>query len=66
MGQLVTQWLERKFDCRVCRLLLQSYELRGIVDSSLDVMYNHSQGRGNTLARHLVCAESAIATTGLT
>lgn len=48
MGQLVTQWLERKFDCRICRLLLQSYELRGIIDSSLDIMYNHAQGRGNT------------------
>ncbi|KAF9949753.1 hypothetical protein BGZ65_007090 [Modicella reniformis] len=24
IGQLVMQWLERKFDCRICRLLLQS------------------------------------------
>ncbi|KAG0371171.1 hypothetical protein BGZ54_009530 [Gamsiella multidivaricata] len=45
IGQLVIQWLERRFDCRICRLLLQPYELRKIVDTSLDAMYNHVQGR---------------------
>ncbi|KAI8345503.1 kinetochore complex Sim4 subunit Fta1-domain-containing protein [Mortierella sp. GBAus27b] len=45
MCQLVMQWLERKFDCRICRLLLQPYELRTIVDSSLEIMYNQAQGR---------------------
>ncbi|KAK3805489.1 MAG: kinetochore complex Sim4 subunit Fta1-domain-containing protein [Benniella sp.] len=51
IGQLVMQWLERKFDCRICRLVFQSYELRSIVDSSLQVMYNHAQGRGDKKER---------------
>ncbi|KAF9364985.1 hypothetical protein BGX34_011822 [Mortierella sp. NVP85] len=49
--QLVMQWLERKFDCRICRLVFQSYELRSIVDTSLQVMYNHAQGRGDKKER---------------
>ncbi|KAI8606196.1 kinetochore complex Sim4 subunit Fta1-domain-containing protein [Dissophora ornata] len=51
IGQLVMQWLERTFDCRICRLLLQSYELRTIVDSSLEVMYGNSQGHADRRAR---------------
>ncbi|KAI1310249.1 hypothetical protein EDD11_003834 [Mortierella claussenii] len=51
IGQLVTQWLERKFDCRICRLLLQSFELRRIVNSSVDAMYNHAQGKGDMKER---------------
>ncbi|KAF9937337.1 hypothetical protein BGZ67_001380 [Mortierella alpina] len=45
LGQLVIQWLERKFDCRICRLSLQTYELRKVVNSSLEATYNHAQGR---------------------
>ncbi|KAF9573929.1 hypothetical protein EC968_007757 [Mortierella alpina] len=45
LGQLVIQWLERKFDCRICRLSLQTYELRKIVNSSLEAAYNYAQGR---------------------
>ncbi|KAF9955440.1 hypothetical protein BGZ72_003749 [Mortierella alpina] len=46
LGQLVIQWLERKFDCRICRLSLQTYDLREVVNSSLEAAYNHAQGRG--------------------
>ncbi|KAI7823623.1 kinetochore complex Sim4 subunit Fta1-domain-containing protein [Gamsiella multidivaricata] len=62
IGQLVIQWLERRFDCRICRLLLQPYELRKIVDTSLDAMYNHVQGRDDRRTRaielHYVFPES--------
>ncbi|KAG0251419.1 hypothetical protein BG011_007616 [Mortierella polycephala] len=44
IGQLVTQWLERKFDCRICRLPIQTFELRRIVNYSLEIMYNHPEG----------------------
>ncbi|KAG0038628.1 hypothetical protein BGZ83_003031 [Gryganskiella cystojenkinii] len=44
-GQLILQWLERKFDCRICRLLFQTFELRKVVDSSLEDMYREAQGR---------------------
>ncbi|KAF9917104.1 hypothetical protein BX616_001925 [Lobosporangium transversale] len=46
IGGLVIQWLERKFDCRICRLLLQTFELRKIVNSSMDTMYNQAQREG--------------------
>ncbi|KAF9116282.1 hypothetical protein BGX27_003875 [Mortierella sp. AM989] len=45
IGHLLIQWLEKKFDCKICRLLLQSYELRRIVNSSMEIMYNHAQGQ---------------------
>ncbi|KAF9287152.1 hypothetical protein BGZ68_002197 [Mortierella alpina] len=45
LGQLIIQWLERRFDCRICRLSLQTYELRKVVNSSLEAAYNHAQGR---------------------
>ncbi|KAG0282463.1 hypothetical protein BGZ96_000459 [Linnemannia gamsii] len=42
--QLVNQWLERRFDCRICHLVFQMFELRKIVESALEVSYNHPQG----------------------
>ncbi|KAF9402001.1 Structural maintenance of chromosomes protein 1 [Mortierella sp. AD011] len=51
IGQLLIQWLERKFDCKICRLLLQSYDLRRIVNTSIEVMYNHAQGQDERKAR---------------
>ncbi|CAO3567246.1 unnamed protein product, partial [Mortierella alpina] len=51
LGQLVIQWLERKFDCRICRLSLQTYELRKVVNSSLEAAYNHAQGRDDKRPR---------------
>ncbi|GJJ70100.1 hypothetical protein EMPS_02449 [Entomortierella parvispora] len=53
IGQLVLQWLERKFDCRICRLLFQTFELRKIVDSSLEVMYKHAEGRAEKKGRSI-------------
>ncbi|KAG0300054.1 hypothetical protein BGZ98_009535 [Dissophora globulifera] len=53
VGQLVMQWLERKFDCRICRLLLQSYELRKVVNSSLEAMYNHPEGQEDRKSRSI-------------
>lgn len=44
--QLVNQWLERRFDCRICHLVFQLFELRKIVESALEVSYNRPQGHG--------------------
>lgn len=42
--QLVSEWLERRFDCRICHLIFQRFELRKIVESSLEISYNQPQG----------------------
>ncbi|KAF8939619.1 hypothetical protein BGZ47_008112 [Haplosporangium gracile] len=42
--QLVSEWLERRFDCRICHLVFQRFELRKIVESALEVSYNQPQG----------------------
>ncbi|KAF9927278.1 hypothetical protein FBU30_003354 [Linnemannia zychae] len=45
--QLLTQWFERRFDCRTSHLVFQTYDLRKIVESSLEISYNHAQGDDN-------------------
>lgn len=42
--QLVSEWLERRFDCRICHLNFQRFELRKIVESALEISYNQPQG----------------------
>ncbi|KAG0097306.1 hypothetical protein BGZ93_003014 [Podila epicladia] len=43
IGQVVIQWLERKFDCRVCRLTFQKSDLRKIVNDSIEYLYGPDQ-----------------------
>lgn len=43
IGQVVMQWLERKFDCRVCRLTFQKSDLRKIVNDSIELLYGPDQ-----------------------
>ncbi|KAK3842194.1 MAG: kinetochore complex Sim4 subunit Fta1-domain-containing protein [Linnemannia gamsii] len=51
VAQLLSQWLERRFDCRICQLVFQTFELRKIVESSLEISYNHTQGRDHAKER---------------
>ncbi|KFH73876.1 hypothetical protein MVEG_01090 [Podila verticillata NRRL 6337] len=43
IGQVITQWLERKFDCRVCRLTFQKSDLRKVVNDSIEQLYGPDQ-----------------------
>ncbi|KAF9318173.1 hypothetical protein BG003_011733 [Podila horticola] len=43
IGQVVIQWLERKFDCRVRRLIFQKSDLRKIVNDSMEYLYGPDQ-----------------------
>ncbi|KAG0030770.1 hypothetical protein BGZ82_007300 [Podila clonocystis] len=43
IGQVVIQWLERKFDCRVCPLTFQKSDLRKIVNDSIEYLYGPDQ-----------------------
>ncbi|KAG0026433.1 hypothetical protein BGZ81_006354 [Podila clonocystis] len=43
IGQVVIQWLERKFDCRVCPLTFQKSDLRNIVNDSIECLYGPDQ-----------------------
>lgn len=49
--QLVSEWLERRFDCRICHLIFQRFELRKIVESSLEISYNQPQGHNRPKER---------------
>lgn len=51
IGQVVIQWLERKFDCRVRRLIFQKSDLRKIVNDSMEYLYGPDQDefRGKNL-----------------
>ncbi|KAF9537631.1 hypothetical protein EC957_007858 [Mortierella hygrophila] len=49
--QLVSEWLERRFDCRICHLIFQRFELRKIVESALEISYNQPQGHNRPKER---------------
>ncbi|KAF9340625.1 hypothetical protein BGZ91_001093 [Linnemannia elongata] len=49
--QLVSEWLERRFDCRICHLTFQRFELRKIVESALEISYNQPQGHNHAKER---------------
>ncbi|KAG0314967.1 hypothetical protein BGZ97_008783 [Linnemannia gamsii] len=66
IAQLVNQWLERRFDCRICHLVFQMFELRKIVESALEVSYNHPQGHDHGKERPVeLCYSLPQAVVGL-
>ncbi|KAF9428844.1 hypothetical protein BGZ94_000792 [Podila epigama] len=43
IAQVVIQWLERKFDCHIRRSILQTFDLRRIVNNTIDILHGPEQ-----------------------
>lgn len=56
--QLVSEWLERRFDCRICHLTFQRFELRKIVESALEISYNQPQGHSKYFSYYHGCGQN--------